>query len=153
MLTNAGPKWISEECASGSGPRQDSSPRGEKGRILQKLACGGVARVPAGFVIVADEANVTEGEVKAVFVLGHPVVLCMVRGRIYACSAECTHDEAADLAQGKLVGYHLTCPEHGCGFDVRSGRVIAPPAEEPLPTHEVKIEGGHVWVANRPRGF
>lgn len=107
----------------------------------------------AGFVVVADEADVTEGRIQGVFVVGHPVVLCMVRGRIYACSAECTQDEGADLALGTLDGYHLQCPEHGCVFDVRSGRVISPPAEEALPTYELKVEGGHVWVAHRPRGF
>jgi nitrite reductase/ring-hydroxylating ferredoxin subunit len=72
---------------------------------------------------------------------------------MYACSAECTYDETVDLAQGALDGYHLRCPAHGCEFDVRSGRITNPPAEEPLPTYEVRVEGGQVWVAHRPRGF
>lgn len=115
--------------------------------------CGGVARVPAGFVVVADEADVAEGEVRGAFVVGHPIVLCMVRGRVYACSSECTHDEGGDLSRGRLDAYHLVCPEHGCEFDVRSGRVVSGPAEEGLPNYEVRVENGHVWVAQRPRGF
>ena len=109
--------------------------------------------MPAGFVLVADDAAVVEGEVAGVFATGHPVVLCRVRGKVYACSSECTYDDGADLAQGRLDAYHLRCPAHGCEYDIRSGRVIAGPAEEPLPTYEVRSEGGHIWVAHRPRGF
>lgn len=119
----------------------------------ETVECGGVARVPAGFVVVADEGDVLEDRVLGVHVMGHPILLCKVRGKVYACEAECTQDEAADLTKGSLSGYHLTCPEHGCTFDVRSGRVVTPPAEEPLPTYEVRLEGGHVWVAQRPRGY
>ncbi len=115
--------------------------------------CGGVARVPAGFVVVADEADLAEGEVRSVFVMGHPVVLCKVRARLYACSAECTYDEGGDLSQGRLDGYHLSCPAHGCEFDVRSGRIASAPAEEPLPTYECRVESGKVWVSHRPRGM
>ena len=114
---------------------------------------GGVVRVPAGFVAVADETELTEGEVRGVFVMGHPVALCLVRGKVYACSAECTYDDGGDLSAGGLDGYHLGCPAHGCEFDVRSGRIVNPPAEEPLPTYECKVENGKVWVSHRPRGM
>ncbi len=114
---------------------------------------GGVVRVPAGFVVVADEAELAEGEVRAVFVMGHPVVLCQIRGKVYACSAECTYDEEGDLSAGRLDGFHLRCPAHGCEFDVRSGRIVNPPAEEPLPTYECKVENGKVCVSHRPRGM
>lgn len=107
----------------------------------------------AGFETVADEAEVGEGAVHGVHVVGHPVVVCKVRGRLYACSADCTHEEGGDLALGTLDGFTLKCPAHGCAFDVRSGRIVSGPAEEPLPTYEVRAEGGHVLVAHRPRGF
>ena len=109
--------------------------------------------MPGGFVVVADEAELAEGEVRNVFVMGHPVLLCKVRGKLYACSAECTYDEGSDLAQGNLDGYHLRCPDHGCEFDVRSGRIVSPPAEEPLPTYDCKVENGKIWVSHRPRGM
>lgn len=109
--------------------------------------------MPAGFVVVADESELAEGEVRGVFVLGHPVALCQVRGKVYACSAECTYDDGADLSQGTLDGHNLGCPAHGCVFDVRSGRIVVPPAEEPLPTYECRVESGKVWVFNRPRGM
>ena len=106
-----------------------------------------------GFVVVADEVEMDSDGMKEVFVHGHPVLLCRVGGRLYACSAECTHEDGADLVDGSLDGFHLKCPEHGCLFDVRSGRVLGPPAEEPLATYELKVDGGHIWVATRPRGF
>ncbi len=109
--------------------------------------------MPAGFVLVADEADIGEGEVAGAFATGHPVVLCRVRGKIYACSSECTFDDGGDLSKGELDAYRLKCPDHGCEFDIRSGRIISGPADEQLPTYEVRIEGGHVWVSHRPRGF
>lgn len=109
--------------------------------------------MPAGFEVVADETEVGEGEVRAIHVAAHPLLLCRVRGRLYACSAECTHEEGGDLSDAPLDGHTLTCPSHGCGFDVRSGRITRPPADEPLPTYEVRVEAGRIWVAHRPRGF
>lgn len=108
--------------------------------------------MPAGFIAVADESEVPEGALVEVFVSGQPVVLCRVRDRIYACSAECTLDEESDLSQGTLDGYDLRCPVHGCEYDIRSGRILGPPAEDPLPTYEVRLENGRILVAHRPRG-
>lgn len=131
-------------------PRQEAGETHGKGQ--NHPAPRGWDGVPAGFVAVAVESDVPEGGLVEVFVSGQPVVLCRVRDRIYACSAECTHDEESDLSQGTLNGYDLRCPEHGCEFDIRSGRILNPPAEDPLPTYEVRVENGHILVSHRPRG-
>jgi nitrite reductase/ring-hydroxylating ferredoxin subunit len=109
--------------------------------------------VPAGFEAVLDDAELAEGELRIVHVLGQALVLCRVRGRPYACSGECTFEDGGDLGAGHLDGYSLRCPVHGCVFDVRSGRIVSPPADEQLPTYEVRSEGGRLFVAHRPRGF
>ena len=83
---------------------------------------------------------------------GQPVALCRVGGRVYACSAVCTHDEA-DLTEGTLTGQQIACPACGSTFDFRTGRVLVPPAEEPLATFEVRLENGQALVATRPRGY
>ena len=109
--------------------------------------------MPVGFVAVAADSDVAEGQVVEVFVGGQPVLLCRVRDRVYACSAECTYDEESSLTTGVLRGYDLVCPHHGCEFDIRSGRVLNPPAEDPLPTYEARVDGGRILVAQRPRGW
>lgn len=108
--------------------------------------------MPAGFVAVAREDEVQEGRITAAHVMGQPVVLCRLGPRIYACSAVCTHEDA-DLTEGEMRGHEIVCPLHGSAFDVRTGRVVLEPAEEPLATFEVRVENGMVLVATRPRGF
>ncbi len=108
--------------------------------------------MPAGFLPVAREEEVIEGGIKGVHVMGQPVALCRLGTRIYACSAVCTHEDA-DLTEGELRGHEIVCPLHGSAFDFRTGRVVVPPAEEPLATYEVKVENGTVFVATRPRGY
>jgi nitrite reductase/ring-hydroxylating ferredoxin subunit len=108
--------------------------------------------LPAGFVPVAREEEVVEGRVLGVHVMGHPIALCRLGSRIYACSAACTHEDG-DLTQGEVRGHEIRCPDHGSTFDFRTGRVLDGPAEEPLATYEVRVERGVVYVASRPRGF
>lgn len=108
--------------------------------------------MPAGFLPVAREEEVVEGQIRVVYVLGQPVALCRVGARIHACSAVCTHEDG-DLEGGQLRGHQLICPLHGSVFDCRTGRVLSPPAEEPLATFEVRVERGTVYVATRPRNY
>jgi nitrite reductase/ring-hydroxylating ferredoxin subunit len=60
----------------------------------------------------------------------------------------CTH-EGGPLADGTLDGYEVECPWHGSKFDVRTGEVKNPPATEPEPTYEVKIEGPDILLKKR----
>jgi glycine betaine catabolism B len=52
-------------------------------------------------------------------------------------------------ADGKLDGYEVECPWHGSKFDVRTGEVTNPPASEPEPTYEVKVDGNIILVRKR----
>lgn len=36
------------------------------------------------------------------------------------------------------------------GFDVRTGEVTSPPATEPVPVYDVRVESGKVLVSTRP---
>ena len=74
------------------------------------------------FVKVANRKDLTEGSLMKVEVKGKPVVLTMVRGKIYAMDAVCSH-EGGPLEEGKLDGYYLTCPWHNAIFDVRTAKV------------------------------
>lgn len=66
---------------------------------------------------------------------GLPVLVCAVRGTLYAYRDSCASC-GSSLAGGMLAREQLTCPECGCRYDVRlAGRSLADPALhlDPLP--------------------
>jgi nitrite reductase/ring-hydroxylating ferredoxin subunit len=82
----------------------------------------------------------------------HPVdigdlklMIVNLQGKLHALGRICTH-ETADLSTGFLIGSEVTCPLHLSRFDVRSGGVQNPPATQPLPVYELKVEGESVYV-------
>ena len=76
------------------------------------------------------------------------VVIFNVGGAFYAVQDQCTH-EAYDLSEGHLDGYALECAKHGAQFDIRTGKVLAPPALVPVRTYEVRVVGDEIQVAGR----
>lgn len=66
-------------------------------------------------------------------------------GVFYAVDDTCTHQDAS-LADGYLEGCLVECPLHATCFDLRTGEPTSPPAKRPVRTHEVIVEGGHVYV-------
>jgi Rieske Fe-S protein len=58
-----------------------------------------------------------------------------------AIAARCTHQGC----QVRPGGEFLTCPCHGSTFDL-DGAVVRGPAQRPLATFPVKVEGGRVEI-------
>ena len=99
------------------------------------------------FQRVAEETSLGENQLLSVELSnGERVCLVRVNGEVFAISDRCTHAEYP-LSDGSVGSdYHLECALHGAVFDVRDGSVQSPPAEEPVRTYEVKVEGGEIWV-------
>ncbi len=93
----------------------------------------------------AKLADVPPGTVKVVEPDDQEIALCNVDGHIYAIANFCTHDDAP-LDQGSLDGHAIECPRHGARFDVRTGSVLALPAILPLPTYQVKVQNGDIFI-------
>jgi 3-phenylpropionate/trans-cinnamate dioxygenase ferredoxin subunit len=86
------------------------------------------------------------GEARRVDVDPAPIaVFHTADGDLYAIDDTCTHQDAS-LADGWLEGCEVECPLHASRFDLRTGRVDAPPAKRPVRTHEVTVEDGDVYV-------
>jgi nitrite reductase/ring-hydroxylating ferredoxin subunit len=104
------------------------------------------------FVKVAMLSDIPPGQRKAVWVEGQRVLVFNVDGTLYAVDESCPHRECSML-KGQLEGKVIVCPCHSAKFDLESGEVVAQPLEfpptDPLPVHEVKIEGWDVLVALR----
>jgi nitrite reductase/ring-hydroxylating ferredoxin subunit len=77
---------------------------------------------------------------------GRELVICHTRAGLFALDNTCTHAEAR-LCEGRLRGTRLVCPLHGAAFDLRDGRVLAPPAVQPLARHLVRVTAGVIEVA------
>lgn len=64
---------------------------------------------------------------------------------VYALGDVCSHAEAS-LAEGDVFGTDVECPRHGSEFDLRTGEPMSLPATQPVPTYEVSIEDGTVFL-------
>jgi len=73
------------------------------------------------------------------------VVLFRVSGEVFAIDDVCTHD-GGPLGEGELEDHTIACPRHGAKFDIRTGAALTMPATRPTKAHEVRIEGGEVFV-------
>jgi nitrite reductase/ring-hydroxylating ferredoxin subunit len=91
------------------------------------------------------QAELSEGQMKGCIVDGRDVLVCYTKEGVFAVGNICTH-AFARLSEGRLRGSRLICPLHGASFDVRTGRVLGPPALTPLARHEVRVTDGIVEV-------
>ena len=96
-------------------------------------------------VKVAETKDVAPGMGKVVAAEGRSVALFNVAGTFYAIDNPCTH-RGVPLGEGELAGEVVTCPWHGAKFNVKTGEVLAPPAQNGVRSFPVKIQGNDVLV-------
>jgi 3-phenylpropionate/trans-cinnamate dioxygenase ferredoxin subunit len=79
---------------------------------------------------------------------GEDIAVCVAKsqGEVFAISDICSHADV-NLSDGEVEAGTVECWLHGSRFDMRSGRSTGPPANRPVPTYPVKIDGDDVWVA------
>ncbi len=97
------------------------------------------------FVEVAKASEVPSGETKCVEIEGCEIALFNLDGEFYAIGNTCTH-EGGPLCDGELEGDEVECPWHGARFEVKTGRVTLDPAEDDVPTYNVRRDGDSVLV-------
>jgi nitrite reductase/ring-hydroxylating ferredoxin subunit len=98
-----------------------------------------------GWHRVAADAQVGEGEAKAVRVGDTEIALVRVDGALYAIEDVCPHAYAL-LSQGFVEGNEIECPLHAARFEISTGRCLCPPADRDLRTFAVRVEGADVLV-------
>jgi nitrite reductase/ring-hydroxylating ferredoxin subunit len=84
------------------------------------------------FVEVASTDDVPVGKTKHIEAKGTEIVLANVKGKIYAVSERCGHQNAP-LSKGTLKENVITCPLHHAQFDVTTGKMISGMVELSLP--------------------
>lgn len=95
---------------------------------------------------ICGVSDLVEGEALRVDSTVPPIAIFLTEtGEIFAVDDTCTHQDAS-LSDGWLEGCQVECPLHASKFDLRTGRVDAPPAKRPIRTHQVSITDDDVWV-------
>jgi len=97
-----------------------------------------LVRLGNGRAVLAGEMHVFE-------VAGTKVSVASVGGHLYGFDDTCTH-AGCSLAKGKLDGTTVTCPCHGSQFNVTSGAVLRGPAQRPVRSRLVQVEGEDLLV-------
>jgi nitrite reductase/ring-hydroxylating ferredoxin subunit len=96
-------------------------------------------------VRVTDANNLAEGEMRVLDIAGSKVSVAASGGRLFAFDDTCTH-RGCSLGVGQLAGTTVTCPCHGSQFDVTSGAVIRGPAQQPVRSRLVEVDGEDLLV-------
>ena len=99
------------------------------------------------FIDVAAVRDIADGKLLGVRLPdGTRVCLYNRRGAIGAVGDTCTHAEYP-MSEGSLrPDGTIACGWHGARFDCHTGAVCRPPAIDPLPVYEVRIDGDRVLV-------
>lgn len=93
-------------------------------------------------------ADLNLGETRCLEVDGQGVIVARGQdGQYYAVQRQCSH-AALDLDGGRVRGASIVCPHHGARFDLKSGRVLGPPAWAPIAAYPTRVRDGmvEVWV-------
>ena len=100
------------------------------------------------FVEVCSVDEIPENRAKIAVVAGDRVAIFKYDGKISAVSNACQHQNGP-LGEGRIIDGFITCPWHGYQYCPHNGQ-SPPPFTEKIPTFNVKIEAGKVWVATTP---
>ncbi|HET6936557.1 MAG TPA: DUF2231 domain-containing protein [Candidatus Angelobacter sp.] len=98
---------------------------------------------------VCNQSELADGQMLLANVGQQRVVIGRCSEGLFAFSDHCTH-RGGPLSDGALVDCTVQCPWHGSQFDIRTGRVVAGPAEEKINVHQVEIRAGEVFVKFKP---
>src|SRR5438067_9951363 len=97
-------------------------------------------------VTTIKTGEIPVGAIVAVDVRGARIAVANVGGAYYAFDDACTHEQCSLAEEGELAGTTLTCTCHGSEFDVRTGKVLAPPAKLPVKVYPVRVAGDALQI-------
>jgi len=99
---------------------------------------------------VASLGELPRGRGALVEAGGRRIALFRVGDAVYALGDRCSHAEAS-LAEGQVRDGAVECPRHGAKFDLKTGQPGSLPATAPVPTYDVTVEGGSVYLTLEER--
>jgi len=119
---------------------------------IKKLVQGGFGPMLTEFVKVANVADLAPNEMRTVKIDQEYVFIARLGDEYFALDGFCSHADGF-LADGYLHENlcEIECPIHEGAFDLRTGEVTNPPAEEAVVSYIVRIDGEDIMAG--PRGL
>lgn len=92
-------------------------------------------------------ADVPDGGAHKVDVEGTPIAVVHIGDEVYAVGDICSHQRIS-LSEGEVdaSSLEIECWKHGSCFSLVTGQPSSLPANKPVPTYEVAVEGDDVYV-------
>lgn len=97
------------------------------------------------YIRIGTLADLAQDDITAFTVDGHTLAVAHIGSEVYAIDDECSHS-SCPLSEGVIEDYNIICPCHGSEFDLKTGEVLSLPADEPVASYAVKVEGEDVYV-------
>ena len=101
-----------------------------------------------GWVRACAIEEIREKRARIVCLAGERVAVFRFDGKIAAVSNVCQHQNGP-LGEGKVVDGCITCPWHGYQYVPETG-ASPPPFTEKIPTFNVRVRDGQVYIDPRP---
>jgi chlorite dismutase len=104
------------------------------------------------WVEVCPRDELAPGDRRLVYLAGQQVAVLNVQDQIYAISNRCSHARGP-LGEGEIeiAGDRctVTCPWHFGVFDLRTGEAVDGLASAPVPTYQVELRDGVIYIGTR----
>jgi nitrite reductase/ring-hydroxylating ferredoxin subunit/DMSO/TMAO reductase YedYZ heme-binding membrane subunit len=106
------------------------------------------AAADLGFVDACAVADIPESRARIVCLSGERVAIFKYDGKVSAVSNVCQHQNGP-LGEGRILDGCITCPWHGYQYVPETG-ASPPPFVEKVPTFNVRVKNGRVFVHPQP---
>jgi nitrite reductase/ring-hydroxylating ferredoxin subunit len=97
------------------------------------------------FVRVARKSEVADQSAKLVEIGDKRIALFNLGTEFYAIDDTCPH-AGGPLCEGAIEGEEVECPWHGSRFNIKTGKVTAPPAAENVSRCNVRVTGDDIEI-------
>ena len=101
------------------------------------------------YVKIAAADDIALNKSLAADIGAYNVVVCHTRDGFFAVENKCTH-QLQELHGGKIKACFIFCPLHGQRFNLKDGTPVGQLTDKPVPTFDLKIEDGDIWVSPQP---
>ncbi len=106
------------------------------------------AATDEGYVDVCAVVDIPEKRARIMCLSGDRVAIFKYDGKVSAVSNVCQHQNGP-LGEGKILDGCITCPWHGYQYLPDTGASPLPFVEK-VPTFNVRVKDGHVFVHPKP---
>ena len=100
------------------------------------------------WVVACSVDDIPDNHARVVHLSGERIAVFRYGNKISAISSVCQHQNGP-LGEGCILQGLVTCPWHGYQYDPETG-ASPPPFEERVPTFNVRVDDGQVWLDPKP---